>query len=219
MKPWLLRMLAEAGLPYATYLVLSSHGVSTVSALAVGAVFPLGFVVLTFVRRRRWDGLGLMILAAIVAGLALSLISGDARIALVRDSSLTGAFGLVLLGSLLGRRPLMFYFGRMFGTDGSATGLAAWESFWPRSVTFRRSQRVLTVVWGVAFLGEAAVRVVAAYTLPVGMTVAFSAVLPLAVVALLVLWTYTYASRTTPRSRAEVAASLHGLDGLARHVA
>ncbi|HEX3541125.1 MAG TPA: VC0807 family protein [Acidimicrobiales bacterium] len=199
-------VVAEGALPYVTYLVLHGQGVGTVDALAAGAVFPVAFLGYHFARRRRLDGLGVIILATIVAGTGLALLSGNSRLYLVKESLLTGAFGVFLLGSLLAPRPFMFYSGRRFATDGSPAGLAAWDSYWPKSPTFRRSQRVMTLVWGVAFLGEAALRIVAAYTLDPSTVVALSAIVPLAVVGLLMMWTFGYARRTTPRSRAEVLA-------------
>ncbi len=105
---------------------------------------------------------------------------------------------------MLGPRPLMFYIGRKFATDGSPAGLAAWGSYWDRSRTFRRSNRVMSAVWGVVFLVEAAIRVVAAYTLPTSTVVALSATVPLVVVGLLMVWTFAYGRRSRARSRAEV---------------
>jgi intracellular septation protein A len=200
-------MVAEAGLPYATYLILHAQGVSTVDSLLAGAVFPVAFILGHFARRRRLDGFGLIILATIVAGAGLALLSGSSRIYLVKESLLTGAFGVVLLASLLGRRPFMFYSGRKFATDGSPAGQAAWDSYWPRSPAFRRSNRVMTVVWGLAFLAEAAIRVVAAYTLPTSTVVALSATVPLAVIGLLMVWTFAYARGRAAVSRAEVMAA------------
>ena len=199
-------VVAEGALPFLTYLLLHRQGVSTVDAVAAGAVFPLAFLGYHFARRRRLDGLGLIVLATIGAGTGLALLSGSARLYLVKESFLTGSFGVFLLGSLLARRPFMFYSGRRFATDGSPAGLAAWDSYWLKSPTFRRSNRVMTVVWGVAFLAEAAIRIVAAYTLDTSTVVALSGVAPLAVVGLLMTWTFGYARRTTPRSRAEVMA-------------
>lgn len=206
-RAWLPEMVAEAGLPYLTYLLLHARGVSVVNSLLAGAVFPVAFIVIHFVRRHRLEGFGLIILATIAAGAGLALLSGSSRIYLVKESFLTGAFGLAMLGSLFGRRPFMFYSGRKFATDGSAAGLAAWDSYWPRSSTFRRTNRVMTLVWGVAFVAEAAVRVVAAYTLSTSTVVALSAVVPLVIVGLLMSWTFAYAARTRPRSHAEVVAA------------
>lgn len=203
-RTWLPEMAAEAGLPYATYLVLSGVGVCTAVSLAVGAVWPATFIAVRFGRHRRLDRFGIIVLGLIAVGVGLSLVSGNARFALVKESFFTGGFGLAMLASLLARRPLMFYFGRKFATDGSPAGQAAWESFWPKSPTFRRSTRVMTVVWGVVFLAEAGVRVGAAYTLPITTVAGLSAVVPLVVVGLLMAWTFFYGARTRPRSRAEV---------------
>ncbi len=205
-RAWWPEAVGQAALPYLAYVVLRDRGASTVDALAAGAVFPAAFIAVNFARRRRLDGLGLAVLAAIAAGVGLSLLSGSSRFALVKESLVTGAFGLAMLGSLLGRRPLMFYFGRKFATDGSPAGHAAWASYWDRSATFRVSNRIMTAVWGVALLVEAAIRVVLAYTLPASTVVGLSATVPLVVVGLLMLWTFAYGGRSRARSRAEVRA-------------
>lgn len=67
-------MMAEAGLPYLAYLILHARGVSTVDALAAGAVFPTAFIVYHFAARRRLDGFGLIILATIATGAGLALL-------------------------------------------------------------------------------------------------------------------------------------------------
>jgi intracellular septation protein A len=207
MRAWLPEMVAEVGLPYVTYLLLHAQGLSVVNSLLAGSLFPIAFIVFHFVRQRRLDGFGLIILATIGAGAVLALLSGNSRIYLVKESFLTGAFGLAMLGTLFGRRPFMFYSGRKFATDGSPAGRAAWDSYWPKSPTFRRSNRILTLVWGLAFVAEAAVRIVAAYSLSTSEVVALSAVVPLVIVGLLMLWTFAYVARTRPRSQAEVVAA------------
>src|SRR5215469_7316828 len=134
-RTWMIELAVEAGLPYLTYLLLRSQGVSAVWALAAGAVFPAAFVVAGFARHRRLDGLGAIILATILVGVVLTVVSGDARFALVKESFVTGAFGLALLFSLLAPRPMMFYFGAKFATDGTPDGRARWDSIWPQSPT------------------------------------------------------------------------------------
>jgi len=205
-KTWLPELAVDGALPYLTYLVLRSQGVGSVAALAAGAVFPAAFIVVRFLRQRRLDGFGVIVLAVIAVGVGLSLLSGDARFALVKESLLTGAIGLAMLGSLAAPRPLMYYCGRKFATDGSPEGLARWESYWVKSAMFRRSNRMMTVVWGAAFVVEAAVRIVAAYTLATSTAVAVSAIVPLAIIGLLMAWTIGYSKRTRPVSRAEVVA-------------
>lgn len=147
-KTWLPELVVDGALPYLTYLVLRSQGVGSVVALAAGAVFPATFIVVRFLRQRRLDGFGVVVLAVIAVGAGVSLLSGDARFALVKESLLTGAIGLAALGSLVAPRPMMYYSGRKFATDGSPDGMARWESYWVKSAMFRRSNRMMTVVWG-----------------------------------------------------------------------
>jgi hypothetical protein len=59
---------------------------------------------------------------------------------------------------------------------------------------------------GRRILLEAAIRVVATYTLPASTVVGLSATVPLVVVGLLMPWTFAYGGRTRARSRAEVVA-------------
>ncbi|MER7499411.1 VC0807 family protein [Nonomuraea pusilla] len=191
---WGPTIVFNVALPWLTYEVLTDRGVPAVTALAVSAAWPALEVLGVFLIRRRIDDFGVLALVVVGLGVAASLVFQDERMALVKDSALTGLFGLVLLGSLLAPRPLMFYFGRKFGTDGTDEGLARWNDLW-QYAGFRRVQRVLTVVWGVAYLAEAAVRVVLAYTLPTSTMVLISTVLPIAVTAGLVTWTITYARR------------------------
>jgi len=205
-KAWVPELVVDGALPYLSYLVLRGQGVGNVVALAAGAVFPAGFIMVRFLRKRRLDGFGLIVLAVIAVGVGLSLLSGDARFALVKESLLTGAIGLAMLGSLAAPKPLMYYSGRKFATDGTPEGSDRWESYWVKSAMFRRSNRMMTFVWGSAFVVEAALRVVAAYTLATSRAVAVSAFLPLGVVGLLMAWTIVYSKRTRPVSRAEVVA-------------
>lgn len=199
-------LLLDAALPYATYLLLRSWDESSVVALSVGAVFPAANVALTWARRRHLDGLGLFVLVLLALGAAASLISGDSRFILLKESAFTGAFGLAMLGSLAARRPLMFYSGLKFATDGSPEARARWDGYWAKSATFRSSNRMMTAVWGVAFVLEALVRVALVYTLAESTVVGISQVMPIAVVAALITWTSWYGWRTRPASRAEVVA-------------
>jgi hypothetical protein len=57
---------------------------------------------------------------------------------------------------------------------------------------FRHAFRVLSVVWGVAFLAEAAARVVIVQNTSAGTALATSKVLPYAVAAVLIAWTVGY---------------------------
>ncbi|MBH1938219.1 hypothetical protein I5Q34_28840 [Streptomyces sp. AV19] len=175
-------------LPFATYGLLTDRGVSKVTALLLISLWPVVETLISLAVRRRVDEFGVMMLALMLLG-ALSAVAFDsAEMVFVKDSAITGLLGLVYLGSLAMPRPLMFYLGRRFATDGTPEGLDRWNGLW-QYPGFRRAQYLLTTVWGVAFLLEAVVRVVLAYALPTGAMVLVNNVLPAVVVAALVAWT------------------------------
>ncbi|MEO3741860.1 VC0807 family protein [Plantactinospora sp. B5E13] len=196
---WGPTILFNAFLPFLTYGMLTDRGMSELSALAVSAVWPAVEVAVLFAIRRRIDEIGVLSLLIIALGVVSALALQDERLVLIKDSAVTGLFGLVLLGSLLAPRPLMFYFGRKFATDGSAEKLAWWNGLW-RYAGFRRTQRILTVVWGVTFVVEAAARIELTELLSVDTMVAVSAVLPYVVTAALVTWTILYTRRARARA-------------------
>jgi hypothetical protein len=112
-------LLVNAVVPFAAYQVLTSLGVSTVLALASSAVFPVLGIGWSFARTQRPDIIGVVSLSFILVGVAASLLSGDPRFLLVKDSLMTGVVGLLCFGSLvLVPRPLLFYFGRQFSSAG-----------------------------------------------------------------------------------------------------
>ncbi|MGI5240771.1 VC0807 family protein [Dactylosporangium sp. CA-139066] len=198
---WGPTVVCNVVLPLITYSVLTGRGTGEVPALALSAVWPAVEVGVLFAIRRRVDEIGALTLVIIAVGVGSSLLLHDGRLVLLKDSAFTGLFGLGLLGSLLAPRPLMFYFGRKFATDGSAERLAWWNGLW-QFAGFRRTQRIMTVVWGVTFLAEAVVRIALTETLSTDAMVAVNAVLPYAVTAALVTWTILYGRRARERAAA-----------------
>jgi hypothetical protein len=184
----------NVGLPIASYVLLSSAGVSTVPALALSSVWPLTELVATVSRQRRLDEFSILTLVVMGLGVASALLFDAPRLVLVKDSVITGLFGLILLASLLFGRPLLFYFGRRFATNGSRDGVAWWNGLW-RYAEFRRSQRILTVAWGASFITEAAVRAALAYVLPTSAMVVINNTLPFVVLAGLIFGTFSYGRR------------------------
>jgi len=192
-------MLLNAVVPAVLYYLLTSNGVSSFNALVAIAVFPLLGVIVGFVRTHHIDAIGALVLAFIVVGLVTSLISGDQRFLLLKESLITGLFGVVCLVSLLLPRPLMFYFGRSYNASGSREAGKRYDALWqyPR---FREVNRILTIGWGCGYLAEAAVRVLLLVVLPITVFLAVSQVMALAVTVLLMVWTVRYAR--TARARA-----------------
>ena len=86
-------------------------------------MFPALGVSIGAIRNRRLDVVGALVLAGIVVGTVLGLVSHSTRLLLVEGSVPTAIFGVACLGSLRARHPLMFSFALEF--TGPDTAKAA----------------------------------------------------------------------------------------------
>jgi hypothetical protein len=184
-------VIFDVAAPLALYYALvHSVGLSTVTALLLSGVFPAAVMAVDAIRHRRLDVVGALVLAGIVVGTILGLVSHSARLVLVEGSVGTGVFGVACLGSLWTRQPLMYGLALEFTGPDTAqgremTGLWQYEGF-------RRVFRVITAVWGAGFLLEAAVRVVIVYSTSTGTAFVSSQVTPFLWLAALSAWTVAY---------------------------
>ena len=133
-------------------------------------------------------------LAGIAVGTVLGLVTGNARLVLVEGSVPTAVFGLLCLGSLWSRLPLIFRFALEFMGADTPRG-RDFEGLW-RYEGFRHAFRLFTVVWGVVYLAEAAARVVIVETTSTATALSVSKVMPYAVAAVLAGWMTIYGRRT-----------------------
>ncbi|MGW2585156.1 VC0807 family protein [Streptomyces virginiae] len=208
---WILTIGLNVVAPIITYNVLTEdHGWSEFSALLVSSAWPVLDSVISLAWRRKIDEFAVVTLVFLVITAVVSLVGAhSARALLIKDSGVTGLFGLLCLGTLLAPRPLMFYFGRKFATDGTPESTAWWNSLWQYE-GFRTTMNRMTLVWGVAYVAEAIVRVVLASTLPTKTMVVVSPIMIYAVLGALGVWTAMYGKRSQAegeRRAAEAAAA------------
>ncbi len=183
-------VIFDVGGPLLAYKLLRSAGLTTVTALVLSGVFPALGVAISAVRHHRLDVVGALVLAGILVGTVLGLISHNARLVLVEGSVPTAIFGAGCLGSLWARRPLIYIFAlELIGPD-TAKGQEM-TLYWHHP-GFRRSFRVITAVWGAGFLLEAALLVVIVYNTSTGTALAISKFMPYLFIAILVAWTVAY---------------------------
>jgi intracellular septation protein A len=186
------------------YKVLRSEGLTPVTALLTSGVFPALGLAIRAVWHRRLDVVGAVVLAGIVVGTVLGLISHSARLVLVEGSVPTAVFAVACLGSLRAQRPLVYSLALEFVGPDSPKGQEM-TLFWQHE-GFRRSFRVITTVWGAAFLLEAALRVVIVYSTSTGTALAIGTVTPFVFAGTMVAWTIGYGAlqkRKTERMEAE----------------
>jgi len=161
-------LLMDVAVPIGSYYLLKSgFGMSTLAALGWSSVVPAVRTVWGVVAERTLNAFAALILFVNVVGLSLSLVAGDPRLMLAKDSGVSSAIGIGVLVSVAMGRPMMTAGMKPFLVKGDADREAAFERLLSGSAAFQRAERRFSVVWGVALLGECVARVVGAYTLPV----------------------------------------------------
>ncbi|MDA8196005.1 MAG: hypothetical protein M0019_02130 [Actinomycetota bacterium] len=179
--------------PLIIYYGLKSAGYSNVSALVVSGVLPGIRVVVGLVSKRRVDAIGILVLAGVIAGTVVGLISHSARLLLIEGVVPTAVFALACLFSLATSRPLMFRLALSFmGTDSERGRRFA--SMWQYE-RFRHVFRVITLVWGFAYVFEACVKVLIIETLSISNAKAITQILPYIVAGVVGMWNLWYGRR------------------------
>jgi hypothetical protein len=184
-------VIFDVAAPLVAYNMLRSAGLSAVSALLLSGVFPALGVTIGAVWSRRLDVAGALVLAGIVVGTVLGLVSHSARLVLAEGSVPTTVFGVACLGSLWASRPLMFSVVQEFTGPDTARGQEM-ARLWDHVAAFRRDFRVVTAVWGAGFLIEAALRVVLVYNVSAGTALAISKISPFVFGGVMSAWTLVY---------------------------
>ena len=177
--------------PLIAYALLRKAGLSAVTALILSGVLPVIGVAANAIQRRRLDTIGAVVLAGIVVGAVLGLVSHNARLVLLEGSVPTAVFGLACLSSLRAPRPLLFGFAHEFVGPDSARGREM-TRLW-QFAGYQRAYRVVTAVWGAGYLVEAAVRVAIVANTSTGTALIASKLLPYVSAAILAGWTVAYA--------------------------
>lgn len=204
-------LLVNGACPFVLYELLTGSGVPVVTALALTSAFPLGAIGIGWARRGSLDAIGVMSLIFIALGLGTSLVSGNPRFYLVKESFGTAGFGVAALASLLLPRPLLFYLSLQGATSGNPETVAAWNAMWSNLAGFRRVFYTMTAVWACAFLVEAAVRVVLALVATPSVVLVVSPLMAYGIVVLLLLWSFRYAASSRRRAQQGVGSSATAL--------
>jgi intracellular septation protein A len=181
--------------PLVVYRFCRGIGVSEVWSLAVAATPPGAGVAVGWLRRRTLDVTGAIVLGGIGLSILLAALSNESKVILLKGAALTGAFGLACLVSLVTRRPLIFYFAQAFYGGRHSVEGARLDAGYDLYREGRFYWRTVTVVWGVAYLVEAAVLLVVVESTTTGAALSFSRTLPWLVFGLLFGWTFWWGAR------------------------
>ena len=196
----LLRNLAvDMAIPWiAIQLLPRMLGISSPAAVALAALFPAGSMIVNWWRRRRIDYIGLFVLVMLIGGGTLVLITQDVRFVLLKPVAGAAIFGTACLATLGRRAPLMFFLARQVTAGDDPEKAAAWTGRLDNA-GFRRAMRVLTLVWGLAFLGKAALWTLAVLLLPPNAALLTAPVFGIGIFAALMAWSIAFARRGAAR--------------------
>ncbi|HZE41025.1 MAG TPA: VC0807 family protein [Stackebrandtia sp.] len=184
------RVLAvEIIAPLVLFYGLRWLGVGQFPALLAGAIIPAAGAVRDFVAERRVGGVRIFVLGTMALTVAMSFVSGNPRVLLIRNGWGTAALGGWMLVTLLARRPFLYEAARVVFDEDKRQ---IWERDWEQYPPFRRLLRICTALWGVAFLADAAVRVILAFSLPVDAVPALDDVLLVVTIAVILVLQRVY---------------------------
>ena len=184
--------LVSLGGPFLVYQLAAGH-MSETAALMLSSAPPIIWSIGQLILSRKIDALSLLVIAGIALSLIATLMGGSPRLLLVRESFVTGIFGLVFLGSLLFRKPLMFLVVKSTVTKHGMSE-EAFSSRW--SIPgFRFTFYLMTAIWGAGLLIEATLKIILAFTMPIGPFLVVSPIVSYAIFFGLLGWSIWYGNQ------------------------
>ncbi|GAC1602440.1 MAG: hypothetical protein NVS3B21_30630 [Acidimicrobiales bacterium] len=199
-------LVGGAVVPLAVYYAVRSHVGGDAPALMIAGIPATAWVGIEWVRKRRVDPIGCIVLFGFIGGVLASVaLGGSAFVLKVRDSGFTFLFGATCLTSLLSKRPMMYFIGRALSAGDDADKIAAYEELWTMP-SAPRTFRIITATWGIGLIAEAAARVGLALTVSTGPFLALSHVLGAITIGALFVFTVRFSKRARRLGEVEFAA-------------
>jgi hypothetical protein len=204
-----LRLAPELGAnflaPYLVYELLDGRYGDT-TALILSAFPPLIWSAYELIKTRRLDAVSILVVAGILFTVAATAMGGSVRLIQIRDALVTGAIGLMFLGSLVLEKPMIFYLARATQARHTAAGAAEFETLWLRPgvpAVFR----LMTAVWGVGLVLQTALMCYLAWIWPIGRYLLLSPFIGYGIFGALMAWSVWYGNHRKTIGKARDAAA------------
>jgi len=185
--------------PYVVFELLDGR-FGDVAALIASAIPPLLWSVYELVKTRRLDALSVLVIAAILFTVGATAMGGSARLIQIRDAMVTGVVGVMFLGSLVMKRPMIFYLARATMARNTESGAAEFEAIW-RQKGVPETFRTLTIVWGSGLIVITAVMCWLATIWPISRYLLFNAPIAYGMLGVMMVWSLWYIPRRIPLAR------------------
>ncbi|KAL9555593.1 hypothetical protein PS6_002763 [Mucor atramentarius] len=175
-RPLFIMLFFDVGLPLAVYYILKIW-LSVLIALILSGIPPLLRVLYVFWKKRHIDILGCVFVFSFILSAVLSIISGDVRLTLLRDSTVTAVISSMFFFTLIPLktrwfiiRPMIFLFSQQMMAEqppvewvdkqGKHHSMEKMEFLWQNVPFYRRYCYILNALWGFVLLGEFLAKVI-----------------------------------------------------------
>lgn len=196
-SPFLLEMGVNVLLPYLVYDWLSPS-VGNTQALIISAIPPIIWSLVQIIREKRIDAISIFV----IAGIALSLLAmaggGSARLLQIRENLVNALIGLVFLGSVLIKRPLIVVLARAQIKARNPEHIDQFNLAMKHPQK-RRPLILMTLVWGAGLILSALLSCALVFMMSIGTYMIVSPVVGYGVYGILILWTVWYSKRLKMR--------------------
>jgi hypothetical protein len=196
---FLVEIVVNVALPYAVYSLLQPH-YGDVRALLASSAPPIVWSLAEFARKRRVDAVSLFVLLGIALSLVAFLGGGSVKFLQLRENLVTGAIGLVFLGSAAIGKPIIYQLA-VAGAARQSSAAADELRNLKDNVNFRRTMTFMTLVWGFGLLAATAIACVLVFTLSIKTYLLVSPFVGYGIMGLLALWTVWFSRRARRRGR------------------
>jgi hypothetical protein len=194
-------VLVNVALPFLIYSLAQPRW-GDVDALIASSAPPVLWSLVEFGRTRRIDALSLLVLLGIGLSLLAFLGGGSVQLLQLREKLVTIIVGLVFLGSAAIGKPLMYELIRAFLARSNDPELQQVEAA-RNARRFRAAMTLMTLVWGIGLLADAAISIALVYVLPMRIYLVVNPILGYATIGSLTLWNLWFGRRLR---RAKMAA-------------
>jgi hypothetical protein len=199
LRGFLPSIIVNGVLPYVIFQLLKSYtSASDLLALIISALPAIISGLFGIIRQRQMDLIAAVTLVGIAVSIIVAFVGGDPRLFLIRESFLTLALGIACLVSLLFPKPLWFYIFRYFASASNSLRTTEFNANW-QYAGFRSFIRILTLVWGVTFVGEFILRVILVYNMSIAQFLALSPFIFYGIIIAVIAFTFVYSNHARRR--------------------
>ena len=198
-------ILVNLALPYLIYRFAQPQ-LGDVNALIAASGPPLLWSVVELAVNRRIDALSLVALLGIGLSLLALLGGGTVQFLQLRERLVTVFIGIVFLGSAAIGRPLMYELVRAFLKRTDDPELQRVETLRDNRF-FKTGMTIMTLVWGVGLLADAAASIALVYVLPIQIYLVVNRIMGYATIGSLTFWNLWFGRRMRRKGEARLAAA------------